>query len=71
MNELSRDAKRLLVAIYRLSGGRTDVGVTDEQIEQELTREALLDCTDEQFDAHHRRVLAEVDAAKAAAPGVA
>lgn len=70
MSELSRDAK-VLVAIYRLSGGRTDVGVTEGQIEQELTREALLDCTDEQFAAYHRRVLAEVDAAKATAPGAA
>lgn len=63
--QLSSGAKRLLVAIYRLAGGRTDVEVSREQIDQEFTREALDDCTDEQFAAYHRRVMAEVDAANA------
>jgi hypothetical protein len=60
----SKNAKRMLVAIYRLTKGRTDVAVTKDEIFAECRRERLFHLSDDDFKAYHRRVLDEVKAGR-------
>ena len=59
-DELSTEEKRVLVALYRLAKGRAGVSVRVSEVADELERERLLECTDAEFAAYHKRVLGEV-----------
>jgi hypothetical protein len=57
---VSRNAKRLLVAMYRLSHGVPGVELHRDDVLAEIEREALFDISDEQFAVYHRRAVDEV-----------
>ncbi len=61
-SETERNDKRMLVAIYRLTRGRTGVDISEQDVIAELASEEVFAMTDEEFDAYHQRVLEEVKA---------
>ena len=62
LSDAPPNAQRLLVAMYRLAKGRTDVAVDRADAYAECVRERLFDCSDEEFAAYRVKVRAEVDA---------
>ncbi len=57
--QVERDAKRILVALYRLSKGRP-CQVNREDLLAECTRESLFTCSNEEFETYRTKVLEEV-----------
>ena len=61
--KLSREARRVLVAIYRLIRGRSGAEVDQDAIAEELQSEALLDLTEAEFAVYEEKVRAEIASA--------
>ena len=61
--KLSREARRVYVAVCRLTRGRTDVCIDEDLVGEELQREALLDLTEEEFERYLAKVRREIAAA--------
>ena len=65
------NAQRLLVAMYRLAKGRTDVAVDRADAHAECVRERLFSCSEAEFNTYCRKVRDEVDAYRTAnAPSI-
>jgi hypothetical protein len=60
-------AKRVLAVLYELAGGRSDVVVKTEQVEQRMRELGMHDWTEEQFIAWKRDMVARTVAARDAA----
>ena len=60
VQDLPTGPYRVLIAIYKMVDGRTDVSVTEEEVEEEVERSGILTMSDEEFEQYRRQVFERI-----------